>query len=616
MLFTIAILTWTLSTVGPAVAGDAPFTRRLAVVATAISDDRLDIISTEDVAIQSDAAINAFGQIALPVNEHFKDVEFIEATTIKAGGRHLVVPDDKILVSGLPNSMQLSIFQADVKIHTIVFPDVAVGDTVHYKVRIREKRRGIAGGFSVMRVVPPSDRFEAMSITLDAPKALAIRESFAGFTRTAEESGQRRLISWTLDPQAYRANEPGATAPIDRDPYLVFSSYPDWQAIGRQFLQDAAPMSKLTPELSALAEDITNGITDRRDQARAIHDWVSTNVRYLAIFLDQSGFVPHSAASVLANRYGDCKDHATLMRALLAAKSIDSDYVLIPLVPVYRDYSVPTPDWFNHAILWLPEFDQYVDPSARSASFASLPDSEADKGVLRIGSKEVILGRTRPLSAESNRLSVTADVRLGPDGTVRGTSTVAAFGPVSANLRDVMAQVAIKGGEVLAKEFLSKQNWRGTGNIEARGATDHSEPFVVKTSFELSNRFFGREGNRNSIPLGPRLVLPAWAMFNEVLKEKRTQDFVCQAQTYEQIIDLHLPDEQTLTEAPGGVNISSSNASFKAHYDLRGQTLHIERRMVTRVPGQSCSPQVAVDMAPVIEAAAKQFNWRPQFTQP
>ncbi|SRR5258708_3748117 len=105
-------------------------------------------------------------------------------------------------------------------------------------------------------------------------------------------------------------------------------------------------------------------------------------------------------------------------------------------------------------------------------------------------------------------------------------------------------------------------------------------------------------------------------MFNEVLKEKRTQDFVCQAQTYEQIIDLHLPDEQTLTEAPGGVDISSSNASFKAHYDLRGQTLHIERRMVTRVPGQSCSPQVAVDMAPVIEAATKQFNWRPQFTQP
>ena len=63
MLFTIATLTWTFSTVGPAVAGDAPFTRRLAVVATTISDDRLDIISTEDIAIQSDAAINAFGQI-------------------------------------------------------------------------------------------------------------------------------------------------------------------------------------------------------------------------------------------------------------------------------------------------------------------------------------------------------------------------------------------------------------------------------------------------------------------------------------------------------------------------------------------------------------------------
>ena len=584
-------------------------------MATVISNEQLETVSTTDIAIHSEAAISAFGQILLQVNEHFADLNVLEAATVKADGRRLDVPADKILVSSLPNASQLGLFEADARIRTIVFPDVAVGDTVHYKIRKTDRRRGIPGGFSAAYAVAPSGRFDEVSITLDAPATLQVRESFGGFARTAEERDQRRLISWTLGPQTYRADEPGETASIDRNPYLIFSSYPDWQVIGQKFLDGAGPMSEPTPELRALADDITSGITDRRDQASAIHDWVSRNVRYFAIFLGQGGFVPHSAASVLANKYGDCKDHVTLMRALLAAKGIASDYALISLQPVYREFVVPTPDWFNHVILWLPEFGQYDDPTASSASFANLPDFEADKTVLTTGSKGSLLTRTPSLTAESNRLTVTADVTLSPDGTAKGVSTVAASGPVSFKLRGIMTQVALKGGDVLAKELLTKQNWRGTGNIEPRQATDHSEPFVAKTSFDLSNKFFGDESNKNSIPVGPRLVLPAWIEFDQVRKEKRTQDFVCHAETYEQIIDFHLPDGQVLTNIPNGVEVKGSLASFESHYDLKGQTLHIERRTTTRVIGQSCSAQVATDMAPVIEAAAKEFNWRPQFTR-
>jgi hypothetical protein len=428
-----------------------------------------------------------------------------------------------------------------------------------------------------------------------------------------EERNQRRIISWKLGRQVYRADEPGATAPIDREPYLVFSSYSDWQTIGRQFLQEASPMSETTPKLTALAEDITRGIADRRDQARAIHDWVSKNVRYFAIFLGQGGFVPHSAESVLANKYGDCKDHATLMRALLAAKGIEADYALISQQPIYQEPRVASPDWFNHVILWLPEFDEYDDPTASSASFANLPDAEADKTVLRAGNRGVALAKTPPLRAEGNRLTVTADVTLSPDGMAKGTSTVVASGPVGAQLRGIMTQVALRGGDVLAKELLARQNWRGTGNIEARPATDHTEPFAVRTSFDLSNKFLGDAGNRSAVPVGPRLVAPAWIVFDEVLREKRTQNFTCKAEVYEQIIDFHLPDGQVVTNIPNGGEVKRGQLTFESRYELREQTLHIERRAVTRVPGQSCSAQSVMDMVPALEAAEKEFGWTPQF---
>ncbi|WP_163602946.1 transglutaminase domain-containing protein, partial [Klebsiella pneumoniae] len=67
--------------------------------------------------------------------------------------------------------------------------------------------------------------------------------------------------------------------------------------------------SEAVPEVRRQADLITSGITDRREQARAIFDWVSRNIRYFGIFLGNGGYIPRSAATVLVDKYGDCKDH-------------------------------------------------------------------------------------------------------------------------------------------------------------------------------------------------------------------------------------------------------------------------------------------------------------------
>src|SRR5258708_36941278 len=52
------------------------------------------------------------------------------------------------------------------------------------------------------------------------------------------------------------------------------------------------------------------------------------DVRYVAIEIGIGGYQPHYAGDILANRYGDCKDKVTLMRALLHEAGVASDYVL------------------------------------------------------------------------------------------------------------------------------------------------------------------------------------------------------------------------------------------------------------------------------------------------
>ena len=48
-----------------------------------------------------------------------------------------------------------------------------------------------------------------------------------------------------------------------------------------------------TPAIQKQADTITQGMTDPGAQARALYDWVSQHIRYVAIELGAGGYIPH-----------------------------------------------------------------------------------------------------------------------------------------------------------------------------------------------------------------------------------------------------------------------------------------------------------------------------------
>ena len=71
----------------------------------------------------------------------------------------------------------------------------------------------------------------------------------------------------------------------------------------------------------------------------------------MAIELGIGGWQPHSASEVFTHRYGDCKDKATLLAAMLHEIGVESYYV-----PINTNRGSVTPDTpanlaFNHVIL-------------------------------------------------------------------------------------------------------------------------------------------------------------------------------------------------------------------------------------------------------------------------
>src|SRR5690606_15213032 len=155
-----------------------------------------------------------------------------------------------------------------------------------------------------------------------APKELALhveaRDVEGGEVR-ASKAGMREW-RWTYGESKGIPAEPQSVSPDDYSPYVAALPLKDYEAPAAAYAVGVAQAAKVTPEIQKLADEVTQGLSDRRAQAEALYRWVSGNIRYVALAMDMGGYVPHAAADVLNAHYGDCKDKAVLLQALLAAK--------------------------------------------------------------------------------------------------------------------------------------------------------------------------------------------------------------------------------------------------------------------------------------------------------
>ena len=172
-------------------------------------------------------------------------------------------------------------------------------------------------------------------------------------------SGQ--TYTWTLRDLPPVEGEPSAPPASTVVPRVAVtytsprgsSAFDSWETVSTWLAGLADPQAEASPALTAKARELTTGATSELERIAAIGRYVQ-QVQYISIQtgLDRGGgYTPHKAADVLAKNYGDCKDKANLMRALLAAVGIKAHLMAIYAGdPDYVRGEWPSPQQFNHAI--------------------------------------------------------------------------------------------------------------------------------------------------------------------------------------------------------------------------------------------------------------------------
>ncbi|MFH1504905.1 MAG: DUF3857 domain-containing protein [Candidatus Omnitrophota bacterium] len=272
----------------------------------------------------------------------------------------------------------------------ISMPAVDLGSFIEYKIKIHSSKLIAEDNFNFTYRLKEKYPIFKSKFNLIVPEKKQVNFSFFN-QQYAKGVNLEPLLAKKGDKKIYSLNFrkikpiiPEYSMPADSlvNPAVLISSFSSWKNIYTWWHSLYEDKITVNEEIREFIKGLIEGASNSREQAKKIYEYVAKNIRYVAVEYGDSGHEPHCAKEVFVNRYGDCKDQAILLTAMLRSVGLKAYPVLIPTrsaYPINEDF--PSIN-FNHAICVL-NIDQefiFMDPTSETTSFGRVP--LADQGRL------------------------------------------------------------------------------------------------------------------------------------------------------------------------------------------------------------------------------------------
>jgi len=147
----------------------------------------------------------------------------------------------------------------------------------------------------------------------------------------------------------------------------------DWNTAGAEYyakIEDKLDNSRVADT----AQRLIRGVDDELRRIELISGYVQKELHYEAIEFGRRAYIPKTARETLRDRYGDCKDHAVLLYAMLNAVDIPAELALVNLSQQVLP-GLPNVDQFDHMIVSVPLADKrlFIDSTDKDFNLGSLP---------------------------------------------------------------------------------------------------------------------------------------------------------------------------------------------------------------------------------------------------
>jgi hypothetical protein len=369
----------------------------------------------------------------------------------------------------------------------------------------------------------------------------------------------------------------------------VFTS---WQDVSRWATQLHDPQVIIDDSVALKTRELTANAETELDKIRAISRYVQ-NLQYISIDIGVgygNGYKPRSSSLVLNRGYGDCKDKANLMRAMLKVLKIEAYPIAIfSGDPTYTREIWASPSQFNHCIIAIKISDAtkvasvitdsklgrllIFDATDPYTAIGDFPDHEQGSMALIIAGDNGGLVKMPVTSPESNLLDRKIDATLTADGRISGLIKETAFGQTSAQFR--------REQRVMSADDYSKmiEGWLTNGATGAKAGKIDAKDSNSDSKFHLDVEFsaprYGQLMQGRLLVFKPAIVGRRDSLrFTETT---RKHPILFDSTAFSETVSFTLPIGFTVDEMPDALNMTTEFGKYSSSYAVKDNKLVFTR---------------------------------------
>lgn len=386
--------------------------------------------------IRGEGGLEGWSTISAEWSPWYQERPSLEAVvTSRDGTRHEL---DQRSVAEVPVGSGHSELYSDRRRLRAPLPGIEKGATVSQKIVYRDRRpffdRGSLGVFYFGMRVP----VELSRLTLDVPADLPFAYEARALSLEPdvdEEQGRRRL-TFTVGPlPPIRPADRLLPGEVARFPHVVFSTARSWHSVAKRYAQIVEERVR-GADVSDLIEGIPKTLPRRTLLAELLRR-LHRRIRYTGIEFGEQAIIPWKPARTIARKYGDCKDKAAVLVAMLRRFDVDAHLALLrsgtteDVVP-----GLPGLEGFNHAIVYVPGKEPiWIDATAEYAPVGQLPPQVQGRFAMIAAEDTTELVEIPASQPEDNRYVETREYYLADFGPMRVVERTEATGAMQVRLR-------------------------------------------------------------------------------------------------------------------------------------------------------------------------------------
>ena len=411
--------------------------------------------------------------------------------------------------------------------------------------------------------------------------------------------------SWEMRSLAPITPEPMSPSVYNLSPRIVVNygsdnksstnqSFGNWTDVSRWGTMLHDPFVIVDDSVAAKARDLTATSKTEFEKIQAIGTFVQ-NLQYISIDIGVghgNGYRPRSSSTVLARGYGDCKDKANLMRAMLRALKIDAYPVFIfSGDPTFVREQWPSPRQFNHCIIAVKVSDETKSPTVMvheklgrllifdaTDSFTpvgDLPDYLQGSYALIAAGENGGIAKMPLTPPETDLVDRVVEAKLDAEGILTGKITEKSLGQSSTDERRASRGLSVAQYKKMIEAWLT----RGATGAQLFELNYKDVPNEAR--FDLTVDF--------KAPMYAQLMQGRLLVFKPVVvsrrngvsltEPKRSSPIEIDSSVVRETATFDLPAGFGVDEMPDPVTLETDFGKYTTTYEVVGQKLIFKRSL-------------------------------------